>query len=97
MNDFAKALSAFNEVDYALRRHMITTKVTAASMAEQERLEQALAQAGDVLERELRQMMREETATDDDGWNDPTTCSHPIARSGGLGKPDICERCGDEL
>ena len=85
MHDFVQASNA-----YADEVHGIGVRNPNAA--------QTLAQAGDVLESALRQMIREEVANDqEDDWIDPTTCSHPITRSGGLGKPDICERCGEEL
>lgn len=87
MNNFAKALSAFNDADSALRAHVMSTKVSAASMARQEQLERELAQAGDALEGELRAMMREEERTQVNA-GPPAWHSRVVLPHGGvLGEP----------
>lgn len=95
MSTFTDALLAFIS---AREVYVLTVHASDANGSEIHDTAQRLAQAGDVVEGELRSMIRAEVeASDFIGWVDPTTCSHHVTRSGGLGKPDICERCGDEL
>lgn len=95
MSTFA---DAFHVATQASIEYRVTCEDRDASSYDVDLMAERLAQAGDVLESELRQMIRKEVeASDYIGWADPTTCPHSFTRSGGLGKPDICERCGDEL